>query len=282
MSDNATLWDGPVGVRRSGSIVVSDDDAATFLAFSEQVKIAAISCSNLLSCYNNAGLFPVRFPASISDFAPSGQPFDVVTAPALRSLFKPATWVGLKGFARFLAQSRNELENVLTVQQHAGGVTNADIDRAHEIVTAAACFAKITLKDLIAIHRRLFRELDVAELSYHANMLDEVLQGKSPLLVDGVLVPVKTDFELRDPRVSLDAEAWVAGSARGEIIMVRNISAGGLGFEGAARLQAGQAVEIRLVVSGRKLRGRVAWKVGAKAGVEFADRLESSDPLLAD
>jgi len=281
MSDNATLWESPVSVRRSGSIVVSDEDAAAFLAFSGQVKAAAISCSNLLSCYNAMGLSPVRLPPSIANVSPALEPFDVATAPALKSLFKPATWVGLKGFAQFMAQSRSDLQTVLAIQHRAGGVTKADVEQAQEIVTAAACFAKITLKDLIAIHRRLFREFDVAELSYHANLLDEVLQGKSPLLVDGGLIPVKTDFELRDPRVSLDAEAWVAGSHRGEIIMVRNISAGGLGFDGAARIATGQAVEVRLALTGRKLTGRVVWKVGDKAGVEFTDRLAPSDPLLS-
>lgn len=280
MSDNATLWDGPVVVRRSGSIVVSDGDAEIFLAFSAQVREAAISCSNLLSCYNAAELAPIRLPASIANFAPVERPFDVVKSIELRKLFKPATWIGLSGFARFLADSRNELESLLTIQHRTGGVTKSDVSRALETATAAACFAKITLKDLVAIHRRLFREFDVAELSYHANMLDDVLQGKSPLLRDGKLIPVKTDFELRDPRVRLDAEAWVAGSDHGQTIMVRNISPGGLGFDGAPFVDAGQLVEIRLAMSGRRLSGRIAWKVGAKAGVEFTDRLHPTDALL--
>ena len=90
---------------------------------------------------------------------------------------------------------------------------------------------------------------------------------------NGVLEPVRTDFQLRDPRVHLNAEAFLSGSQRGEIVMVRNISAGGLGFDGAVNVSAGQAIEIRLVLSGRRLTGRVAWKIGEKAGVEFTERL---------
>lgn len=274
-------WEGPASVRRSGSIVVSDAEAAVLLAFSAQVRSAAISCSNLLSCYNAVDVSTTfRMPTDVAEFAPQPTTFETLRGTSLQSLFKPATWAGLKGFARFLAQSREELETVLAIQNRAGFVGKGDIEQASEIVTAAACFAKITAKDLIAIHRRLFREFDVAELSYHANMLDDVLQGKSPLLENGQLIPVRTDFELRDVRVRLNAEAWVVGGLQGDRIMVRNISRGGLGFDGAGQVFTGQAIEVRLLQSGRKLNGRVVWKVGEKAGVEFLDRLEDADPLF--
>lgn len=275
-------WEGPASVRRSGSIAVSDAEAAVLLLFSAQVRSAAISCSNLLSCYNAVDI-STKFgmPASIANFAPEATTFEALHGTALQSLFKPATWAGLKGFARFMAQSRAELASVLDIQQRVGFVGKGDVEQASEIATAAACFAKITLKDLIAIHRRLFREFDVAELSYHANMLDDVLQGKSPLLDNGKLIPVRTDFELRDVRVRLNAEAWVVGGPQGDRIMVRNISRGGLGFDGAGRVATGHAIEVRLLQSGRKLNGRVVWKVGDKAGVEFAERLGDADPLFA-
>ena len=273
--------EGPVSVRRSGSIVVTDAEAAVLLAFNAQVRAAAISCSNLLSCYSAVDVSTkFRLPATIANFAPEPTTFEALRGTALQSLFKPATWAGLKGFARFLAQSRAELEAVLEIHHRVGFVGKNDVEQASEIAIAAACFAKITLKDLIAIHRRLFREFDVAELSYHANMLDDVLQGKSPLLENGKLVPVRTDFELRDVRVRLNAEAWVAGRSQGDRIMVRNISRGGLGFDGAGRVLTGQAIEVRLLQSGRKLNGRVVWKVGDKAGVEFFDRLEDGDTLF--
>ncbi|MEQ1695337.1 MAG: PilZ domain-containing protein [Hyphomicrobiaceae bacterium] len=225
-----------------------------------------------------------RMPASITLFAPQKLQYADLSGTALQSLFTTATWAGLRGFARFIEQSRGELEAVLVIQQRVGVITKSDVERASEIVTAAACFAKITLKDLIAIHRRLFREFDVAELSYHANLLDDVLQGKSPLIEGDTLIPVRTDFQLRDVRVRLNAEAWVAGGAQGDRIMVRNISRGGLGFDGAGSVSAGQAIEVRLLQSGRKLQGRIVWKVGDKAGVEFPERLDDADPLfgLAD
>ena len=184
MSSGASVWDGPVCVRRSGSIVVSDQDAGVLLAFTAQVRDVSTCLANLLSCYNTVdGSALHRLPANIANFAPIEAPFVLEQALDLRGLFKPATWVGLKGFARFIGQSRSELELLLGLQHRSGGVGMAEVSRALEIATGAACFAKITLKDLIAIHRRLFREYDVAELSYHANLLDDVLQGKSPLLV---------------------------------------------------------------------------------------------------
>lgn len=280
-NESTTPWEGPACVRRSGSIELSDAEAGVLLAFTRQVKTASISCSNLMCCYNVAAASSrFRLPVSIAHFAHEYPPFATLTGPALQGLFKPATLAGLRGFARFLDQSRADLEALLDHQHRVGFAGSDAVAPAREIVMAAACFAKITLKDLIAIHRRLFREFDVAELSYHANLLDDVLQGKSPLLEDDQLIPVRTDFELREARVMLNAEAWVAGGAQGDRIMVRNISLGGLGFDGAARVMAGQMIEVRLLQSSRKLRGRVAWKVGDKAGVEFAERLDDADPLF--
>lgn len=276
------LHDGPATVRRGGAIVMSDGDAALLLRFSGEVRAAAISCLNLLSCFNAVGLAQYRpLPQRLGAFKPS-QPlsFHELRASALADLFKPATCAGLKGFALFLATSGDELEQVLRGQLDAGVVSKAMVERASDAAATAACFAKITLKDLVAIHRRLFREFDVAECSYLASLLDDVLQGKSPLLVDGQLVGVKTDFEIRDVRVELNAEAFVAGAAMGDRVLVRNISQGGLGFDGTARFCPSQLVEIRLTHSGRKLQGRVVWKVGTKAGVEFLTRLDEADALL--
>lgn len=275
-------WYEPSQVRPGGAVVLSDSEASVLLLFTAEAKAAAISCINLLCCYNVvANAATGRLPWIITQFVPNEpSSTDDLFTGRLAVLFKPATRSGQRGFGRFLAHSRDEIERLIELQESAGHLTKADIARGSDVASTAACFAKITVKDLVAIHRRLFREFDVAELSYLSSLLDDVLQGHSPLIVDGRLMPVKTDFEIRDIRVDLVAEAIIANTRSVERVLVRNISQSGLGLDGAQQLKPSELVEIRLSHSSRRLAGRVVWKVGNKAGVEFIERLDDKDTLL--
>jgi hypothetical protein len=270
-------------MRRSSAINLSDSDALLLLQFSAEVKQAAISCASLLSWLNAADLSrQVTLPASITSVMPPRpqRAFLTVGQSSLRPMLTPAVGVGLKGFALFLSSSADAVEALVAMFGPDALVNVADTATAGDRLTGAACFAKMTLKDLIAIHERLFREYDVAELSYLAAMLDDVLQGQSPLFADGNLVAPKTNFAIRDIRVALNADAVVAQSDIVARVVVRNISRGGLGFEAAGNIETGQTVVVRLTTSGRQLTGRVVWKVGQKAGVEFFQRLEDHDDLF--
>lgn len=269
--------------RRIPQISLSEADAASLDLFAKDVKAAAISCANLLSCFNAVGLTKaLRLPVNIAQFAPIAlRPVPALASGSLSGLFSPATRAGLKGFGLFLNYGRAELEQVLTLHQRDGAVRKADVARAGDVLSTAACFAKITLRDLVAIYGRLFRDFDVAEMNYLAGLLDEVLQGKSPLFADGRLTPVRSDFMIRERRVELYAEAMLIRTHEVERVVVCNISQGGLGFEGPSRFEMGQLVEIKLLASGRSLDGRLAWRIGNRAGVAFARPLHETDPLLA-
>jgi hypothetical protein len=268
--------------RRIPPISLSEADAAALDAFAADVKAASISCANLLSCFNAASLTKaLRLPVGIAKFAPVAlRPAPAVASGPLSGLFSPAAKAGLKGFDLFLVHGREELEQILTLHQRDGAVRKADVAKAGDVLSTAACFAKITLRDLVAIYARLFRDFDVAEMNYLAGLLDEVLQGKSPLLAEGRLTPVRTDFLIRERRVELTAEAMLIRTHEVEHVVVCNISQGGLGFEGPSRFEMGQMVEIKLLASGRSLEGRLAWRIGNRAGVAFARSLEETDPLL--
>ena len=278
-----SLGNVPMRLRRSAAINLTDAEAMLLLRFSDEVKRAAISCSILLSCINSVAISKgLRLPSNIGNFSPSQpQSFEAVQQSPLIGLLTPPVRAGLKGFSLFLASTRDEYARLIRMSDARGSICKADVETASEIVSSTACFAKVALKDLVAIHHRLFREFDMAELNYHAGLLDDVLEGETPLLADGKLIEVRTDFTIRDVRVLLNAEALVALSERVERVIVRNISQGGLGFEAAEFIATGQNVEIKLSNSGRRLEGRVVWKVGAKAGVEFFERLTETDPLLA-
>lgn len=279
MRDNATnaALEFLPTLRKIGAINLSDADAALLLRFSADVKAAAISCVVLLSWLNAAILSkPLAHPAGLSRFVPPRDlpTFYAVGHSQLAVLLTPAVVVGFKGFGHFLNASVEAVEALFLELGVAQAATASDR------LDSVARFANMTLKDLIGIHKRLFREFDVAELSYLSALLDDVTQGKSPLFADGVLLPVKTDFTIRDVRVALNADALVANSNDVMRVIVRNISQGGLGFEAAGAIETGRMIIIKLTTSGRQLQGRVVWRVGQKAGVEFSERLSEGDDLF--
>lgn len=281
--EHSVVIDPNAHARRNAPITLSDQDARVLARFSEEVRTAAVSCAALLSCFNAVGFSKaLRLPHNIAEFAPHHlQSLPALARSPLSSLLSPATRAGLKGFALFLAHGREELERVLALHQRTGAVHKAEVAGASDVMSTAACFAKITLKDLVVIHGRLFHDFDVAQMNYLAGLLDDVLQGKCPLLSDGKLVPVRTDFHIRERRVEFNAEALVVNTHRVERVMVCNISQGGLGFEGPGHFEMGQLIEIKLLATGRRLDGRLSWRVGSRAGVAFARQLEATDSLLA-
>ena len=270
-------------MRRTSAINLSDADAVILLQFTAEVKRAAISCATLMSWLNAVGLSKtLRLPKGVAAVVPtSAQPsFVAVRQSALVALLTPAVVVGLRGFSHFLNVSADAVAVLMSAPDVHPHGKFPDTASASDSLSSAACFAKVTLKDLIAIHERLFREFDVAELSYLSALLDDVLQGHSPLFADGELVAVRTNFTIRDIRVAMTAEAIVAQSGAVTRVVVRNLSRSGLGFEAAGAIETGEMVVVRLSTSGRQLKGRVVWKVGQKAGVEFSERLDDSDSLF--
>lgn len=269
--------------RRNAALSLTDRDAELLVRFSSDVRAAAISCATLLSCFNAVGFSKaLRLPHNIAAFAPMSLPsLPALSNSPLPALFSPATRAGLKGFDMFLTHGREELEKVLALHHSNGAVRKAEVASASDVMNTAACFAKITLKDLVVIHGRLFHDFDVAQMNYLAGLLDDVLQGKCPLLADGKLSPVRADFFVRERRVELNAEALVVNTHKIVRVMVCNISLGGLGFEGQGAFEMGQLVEITLLATGRRLDGRLSWRVGQRAGVAFARQLEETDPLLS-
>ncbi len=272
-----------VQMRRSAAIDLSDADAVLLLLFSDEVKQAGISCVMLLSCLNAADFsHHLVLPSGIEAFTPQrSQPsFEAVNVSPLTLLLTPPVRAGFRGFSHFLAVSSDGFSQLLQDYADGSGDALAHAAIVQDALMSAACFATMVLRDLTAIHQRLFRDFDVAELSYLASLLDDVLQGQSPLFAGGELIKVKTDFTIRDVRVVLHADAIIADSDVVTRVVVRNISQGGLGIVGAGPLVVGRTVVIRLATTGRQLKGRIVWKVGEKAGVEFTERLSDQDRLL--
>lgn len=279
MLDHLAVFGTPASVRPGGAIELTDEQAADLLLFSKQARDASRYCAYLMSAYNVMTVARHPLPQGLEQYADVPRSF-AIPLESLRPLFKPATWVGLRGFRQLLTQSMEEFAEIRAADQERGGTLSRDVASARETTLAASCFAKITVKDLAAIHRRFFRDIDVAEFNYYANLLDDAIDGKAPLVEGDRLLPVKTDFQIRDPRVRINAQARIQGTSKAYLVCIRNVSPGGLGFDGGEDLLPGQQVELLLVQSGRRLLGRIAWKVGAKAGIEFAQRLEPNDPLM--
>jgi PilZ domain len=265
-----------------GSICLSQDDARLLDLFSQEIKAAAAACATLLSCFNAAEYganvtLPIgaahmapQHPASFADVAQSG----------LKRLLSPATLSCLKGLAGCLIRSREAFEHILRAQQATGPVRIEACAGIADALNTAACFIKLVLQDLISIEARLLRELEVAEMKYLASLLDDVLEGKSPLLANGRLVPLRTDFHVRDMRVELNADAIMLDGDQSVRVIVCNISPGGLGFKAASQFEIGKAITVRLVQSGREFSGRLVWKIGDAAGISFFERLSDRDPML--
>jgi hypothetical protein len=266
------------------SVSLNDEEAALLELFGSDCKTAAISTVNLLSAYSAVAYSKgLRLPANLIAFAPpKPHSFAVLPGSGLLSLLAPATRSGLKGFAYYLGKTQDELVRILDIAARQQGIVyDGDVVEAREVTSSAACFAKIALKDLVTIQTRIRREYEVAQMNYLASLLDDVLEGRSPLLADGRLVPVRTEFLIRQRRVELNAEALVAEPHRFEQrVLVTNVSQGGLGFKGASEFSNGQTIAITLVHSTRRFVGKIVWKLGSQAGVEFFEPLDMADPLL--
>ncbi|MBX9926302.1 MAG: PilZ domain-containing protein, partial [Hyphomicrobiaceae bacterium] len=180
----------------------------------------------------------------------------------------------------YLRTMRDEVDRLLLLEATNGGITRNDINAAREASYTASCFAKLTLKDLISIEGRLADAYEVAHMSYLTRLLDDVLEGKSPLLVNGQLERAKTDFLVREQRVQINAEASVQDPVRQELVIVQNISQSGLAFRSSSTYEAGQRIRVRLTTSGRELLGRIVWRIGHRAGVAFFYPLDQDDDLL--
>ncbi len=85
----------------------------------------------------------------------------------------------------------------------------------------------------------------------------------------------------RHDRVATDIPAilHVRGHFRG--VTIRNIAPGGASLRGGFALYRGDPVDIELL-NGRRLPGRIAWSLGDRCGVAFAESLPSDDPLLSE
>lgn len=269
------------GFRSHLSLVLDDHDAALLDRFSGEVKSSAISCINIGSCYNAAGFSKnFQLPADIVSFAPSyPHSFAEIKGSALFQELTPPVRSCLTGFRSFLRGMREELTALLEIAA-ARPITRHDVANARDVTNSAACFAKLALKDLASIEARLNSEYEVAHMSYLVALLDDILEGKSPLLVDGRLEKAKTDFLLRERRVEINAEAIVWDPAIQERVIVSNVSQGGVSFRCDGDYAAGQKIRLRLMTSGRELLGHIVWRKGRKVGVAFYQPLELGDDLL--
>ncbi|NJM55058.1 MAG: PilZ domain-containing protein [Verrucomicrobiae bacterium] len=270
------------GFRDRLSLALEEAEMVLLKAFADDVKTAAINCINLSSCLNAVGFSRrFNFPPEITEFAPNfPHSFATVKSSALAGHLTPSVRSGLNGFVYYLRSMREALDALLALETARGGVTSADIAQARDATYTASCFAKLTLKDLISIEGRLADAYEVAHMSYLTRLLDEVLEGKSPLLANGHLERAKTEFLVRERRVQINAEASVADPARRELVIVQNISQGGLAFKSSSAYHAGQRIRVRLTTSGRELLGRIVWRMGTRAGVTFFYPLEANDDLL--
>lgn len=265
-------------------VSLDDGNAALLALFSQDVVGAAICTVSLLSCFNSVEYSKgMPLPANLAAFAPiAPRSFALLPGSGLLSVLAPATRSGLKGFLYYLSNTAEELSRVVEIAHAQGGIVyRGDLAQARDAANSAACFAKLALKDLVSIHARVRHEFEVAQMNYLAALIDDVLEGKSPLLSGGRISPVRAEFQIRQRRVELNAEALVADPRRFERhVVVTNISAGGLGFKGASEFVTGQAVEIKLVSSPRQFTGKIVWKLGTEAGVEFFKPLPETDELL--
>lgn len=270
------------GYRSHLSLVLDETDAALLGVFANEVKAAAICCINVASSLNAVGFSKLcPLPQALASFSPSfPRSFEIVKSSRLALHLTPPVRAGLSGFSYYLRSMRDELAPLLVRNAITGGVTRQEVVAAREATNAASCFAKLTLKDTISIEQRLTAEYEVAHMGYLVALIDDVLEGKSPLLVDGQLEKAKTEFLVREKRVAINAEAIVTDPGSQERVVVSNLSQGGLAFRGNALYAPGQDIRIRLMTSGRELLGRIVWRAGHKAGMSFFDQLSAGDDLL--
>jgi hypothetical protein len=280
---NAALNASTCTIRELYSVVLDDANLMLLRQFASEVKTASSSCIALGSCFNAVGFSKtVRLPINIANYAPNPplQSARSIRETHLYSYFSPRVQSGLKGFGYYLTNMRDELEVVLNRHQTIGFVTSEDVRAANDATGTAACFAKLILKDLVSIESRLAEEYEVAQMNYLMALLDQILEGKSPLLIDGGLAKLRTDFKGRERRLAINADAYVTNPIGHERVIITNISQGGLAIKGSIHHMLAQPIRLKLVDSGRVLSGRVVWRDDDRAGVSFHFMLSEDDELL--
>lgn len=263
-------------------LVLDDGDSVILNSFTTDVIEAAISCVSFASFFNAAAFTRrLALPADLARFAPSyPHSFAVVRGCALSSHLTPAVRLGMQAFTDYLRQMRQDLPALQATAAMRQGIAREDVAPLRDVTLTACCFAKLTLKDLVTIHERTAANFEAAQLRYLVAMLDDVLEGRSPLFVDGRIEKPKSQFLSRERRVHLNADAIVAEHANRERVVVSDISRGGLAFQGYGIYEPGQKLEIRLVVNGRDFHGKVLWRNRNKAGMGFRTPLPPNDELL--
>jgi len=270
------------GARSAGGAVESDPEQLRQMFFYD-AKASAISLVRLLSCFNAARhSSDFRVPASLAAECPANPySFKLIEGSAILKLLSPATPPAIRGLRYYLIRVQEAVADLLQTPGPGARVSQAHLEIPVEVANAAACFAKVVVNDALKLARRDKLESEVAQFSYLIGLLDDVIGGKGPLWGEGLFLPPRSDFTLRQRRVEINAVANIARDRHEEQILVTNISVGGLGFDGAATFGAGQVVVINLIDFGRILSGTILWRDGLHAGVRLSQPLPQHDPLLS-
>ena len=111
-------------------------------------------------------------------------------------------------------------------------------------------------------------------------MIKSALHGGSPCVrLDGtIFVPSWLD-ERREHRRPLGWSVWLEVEHTCEAVILRDVSAGGVGLESCRARAVGTAVKVHLP-SSRVLQAIVTWSHASRIGAKFAQPLKLDDPIF--
>jgi hypothetical protein len=93
--------------------------------------------------------------------------------------------------------------------------------------------------------------------------------------------PSSADGRRQFERNPVKARGFVHSCGRFQPATIVDYSQGGLRLEGTFGLFKGNPVEVELM-SGIRVAGQVAWSLGGKTGIVFADALTATHPAIAE
>ncbi len=187
--------------------------------------------------------------------------------------------------ARCLEEMNEVLAEAIsaTIALASAGFDLADLTSAERLAIAW----RRTCRSLLDLLGALGEELDhyrIAPVSWLRSELVTVLsqagEGGSPLLGAGGAVEIPPWAELRrSPRLSIDSPAVLQWRGGEDSVNLRDISTGGAGLRCNAEIAVDERVTIVLDQS-IAMSGRVVWRRGRSAGIEFDQPFYDDAPEL--
>ncbi|MEQ1578669.1 MAG: PilZ domain-containing protein [Hyphomicrobium sp.] len=259
----------------------NSEEALLFERYTSEIYSSALSCAVILSCFNAIRFDrKITLPAELRSHVPvTPMTLTAIAASNFADLMDPETAAALNSFRYYLENGKRHLFENLVPGRFGSSIRFETLKVMHDAFRSAGHFILRVVKDLTCVHSRMGTSAWISQLTAVSAELEAASRGASPYFKDGAFCLPLPSRRMREMRFQLNSEAVLTYRGTTRRVVIRDISQGGIGVEGAATMHPGSSVQVQLP-TGRQLEGEVCWQNGTRAGIILSQRLPASDPLM--